>query len=402
MRDQARNNPRLIGGVYQVGQVITSGPMLTMYSAYNRNTGDVVGLQVLELPPPVNVQSIERLLRPLERRRSVRSLHVLRVHDWGIDSAARAYITTDPPRGLTLRHVLDNEGLEMQRALEMVRQLVRGVSLLHAGGIVGLDLRSQLITVDTGEMTERVQIDDVGMRALLRELGYVDSQQTDDIGFLDPRYAAPESLQGGTIGPASDVYQVGLLLFELVTGRLPFVGKNFAETGVLQRTGSVPRLEQFKSDVPLSLQRVVDRALAKQPAQRYMHASALLTALEAVQFPSAVAKEHVYAYLCAETNGLEAQRFAVTGKDVVVGRADPKQGYTPDIDLTALDLGMTMSRQHARLRYREPVFSIEDLRSRNKTKLGELELTPKKAEQVRHGDVLQFGAVRLVFKLPGM
>src|SRR6266446_489577 len=282
MLEEARKNPRLIGGVYQVGQVITTGPMLTVYSAYNRNTSDVVGLLVLELPPMIDAETAQRLLYPLERRRLVKSLHVIHVYDWGIDGS-RAYIATDPPRGVALRHVLDNENIDLRRAVDFARQMARGVVALQAQGVVDTDMRPQLITVDMVGVTDRVQLDDVGLRLLLRRLGYVDSQRGDDIGHLDPRYVPPELIQNGQIGPWSDVYQLGLLLFELVTGRVPFVGRNPAETGVLQSTSPVPRMVQFRHDVPATLQGVVERALAKNPDERFIHAQALLDALASVR-----------------------------------------------------------------------------------------------------------------------
>ncbi len=452
----SQRDPKLVGGAYRVGQVITTGPMLTTCTAYNRNTNDVVGLLIIELPPMVDMQAAQRLLQPLERRRLVQSPHVIRVYDWGIEGN-RAYIATDRLRGLTLRHVLDHENIDLQRALDLAKQMARGLKALHEQGIVGLDLRPQLITVDTIDVTDRVQLDDVGLRSLLNGLGYISSQSVDDIGYLDPRYAPPEYIQGGQVGPWSDIYQLGLLLFELVTGRLPFVGQNAAETGVLQSTSPVPRMVQYKHDAPESVQQVVDRALAKEPVGRFTNAEALLAALEGVQIPrrpSGVdwpavggapparstpqggltgemppvdedvtlratligggraasptgsmpvlpAKDGTYAYLCFEKEGGEVQQFALTKDSVVVGRTDPKRGTTPDIDLTALDPNMTVSRQHVRIRYEGSFFYIEDLKSRNKTRLGELILTPLKPELLQHGDVLQLGSVRLIFKVPG-
>src|SRR5258707_8685752 len=135
MLEEARRNPRLIGGVYQVGQVITTGPMLTVYSAYNRNTSDVVGLLVLELPPMIDAETAQRLLDPLERRRLVKSLHVIHVYDWGFDGS-RAYIATDPPRGVALRHVLDNENIDLRRAGDFSRQKGRGGgAMAKEGGV---------------------------------------------------------------------------------------------------------------------------------------------------------------------------------------------------------------------------------------------------------------------------
>jgi len=457
----AQRDTRQIGGIYRVGQIITSGGMFTTYTAYNRNTNDVVGLYVIECPPPIEEQTILQLLHPLERRRMLQSPHVLHVHDWGMDGT-RVYIATDPPRGMTLRYVLDNENINLARSIDMIWQLAEGVKVLHEQGIVGLDLRPQLITVDSVSVIDRVQVDDVGLRSLLTTLGYVHSQRVDDIAFLDPRYASPESINGGLIGPTSDLYQLGLLLFEMVTGRLPFVGKNTAETGVLQSTAQVPRMAQFKHDAPPAVQELVERLLAKNPGLRVPNATSLLALIDALPLPRrlpsgewprevgtptapvshtpGVTREmaaleddvalqatiidgfapaltsvtpdvpaqqnmetaaDTYGYLCYERDGVEQQRYALTKKDLIVGRLDPKRGVSPDIDLSAIDIKMTVSRQHARIRYEETFFYIEDLKSRNKTRLGELVLVPLKAELLQHGDILHLGSVRLVFKVPG-
>lgn len=440
MVEDAWKNPRLIGGVYQVGQAITTGPFLNTYTAYNRNTNEVVGLLVFELFPTLEVDAAMRLLEPLERRRQIQSLHVIHVYDWGIDGS-RAYIATDPPRGISLRHVLDSETIDLQRAVEMAKQIARGLVALQDQGVEDTDMRPQLITVDMVGDTDRVQIDDVGIRLLFKQLGYKDIQQNDSIGLFDPRYVSPELIQGGQIGPWSDVYHVGLLLFQLITGRVPFVGRTSVETSTLQCSSPVPQMAQFRQDTPRVLQDLVDRALAKKPAQRFLNAEALLRALEILpifhmstdssltppagvlplvntgvrtgEMPSDIQDEDtlvgnpldagevvVYAYLYYGEESGEARRFAIKDKYVVVGRVDPKRGLRPEVDLTSIDPGMTVSRQHARIRFEKTFFSIEDLKSRNKTRLGELTLTPLKAELLQDGDVLHFGSVRVIFKVP--
>ncbi len=439
MVEDARKNPRLIGGVYQVGQVITRGEIITNYTAYNRNTNDVVGLFVFDLPSHIGPEAGLRFLEPLERRRQVESSHVMHVFDWGID-VLRVYIATDPPRGVSLRTILTHETLDLKRIVEVAKQIVQGLFALQALTIFGIDLRPQFITVDRVDDIDRVQLDDTGLRLLLKQIGYTFDEQQDDVGYFDPRYVAPEYLQGSQIGPLSDIYQVGILLFEMLTGRPPYVGRSTLETETLQCTGMIPQIVEFRQGLPPAYQQLVERALAKDPGQRFPNARTLLEAIESLptgfeagQHPVTLAASmlpnedktivsgamlsspqaegealkhtyaadgnKVYAYLLFEEEGKENQIFAITSTYVVVGRVDPKRGLKPEIDLTSIDTGMTVSRQHARIRYERTFFSIEDLRSRNKTKLGETTLAPMKAEVLKDGDVLKFGSVRVTFRV---
>ena len=446
----SQRDTKIIGNVYRVGQVVTTKGILTTCTAYNRNTNDVVGLFVIEVPPVFHPQTVQQVLHPLVQRQAIHSPHILPVLDWGLDGS-RAYIATNPPRGTTLRYVLDHEDIDFRRMIDLSRQIVLGLKALHTQGIAGIDLRPHLITIDTTGIEDRVQLDDVGLRIILSGFGYTNNHQDDDYGSLDPRYAPPEYLTGGPVGIWSDIYQVGLLLFEMATGRLPFVGRNTAETGIMQTSSPVPHMNGFKHDIPAVLQTIVDSALAKSPEQRFTNTDALLKALEEIQFPQRFSrqlqpmqgntvvqpgstrempplqgestvpitpihaqanttiavygvpsKEGVYAYLCYEKDGVETASLPIMEKNVVVGRLDPKRGVSPDIDLSEIDPRMTVSRQHARVYFEESFFYIEDLKSRNKTRLGELILTPLHAELLQHGDIVRFGSVQLIFKIPGI
>jgi serine/threonine protein kinase len=446
MAERMQNAQRQVGGIYLIGQVITAGNIINTYTAYNRNTNDVVGLSVLTLPATLPPATALQLLQPLEQRKAVQSPHILQIHDWGIDGT-RVYIATDPPRGITLQQVIDNENIDLKRAFNIGKQLAQGLKAFHEKGLAGLDLRPQFITVDTVGIMDRVQIDDIGLRAFLNALGYANyagNQRNDDIGYLDPRYSAPESIQGGAIGSESDVYQLGLLLFTLITGRLPFVGRNPAETGVMQTNNPVPPMNKFNHQVPAILQQIVERAMAKERNQRFPDADVFLAALENIQLPLSAAERMaqsskqatiaftremqkidddaltniptdtplegyttqnvghgtatVYAYLSLERDEREVQRLDITQKSVIVGRCDPKRGYSPDIDLSSMDAHRTVSRQHARIRFEGTFFSLEDLKSHNKTRLSELPLEPLKPELIKDGDVIHFGRVRMRFR----
>lgn len=441
----AQRDARLIGGTYRVTAVMSAGGMLTTCTASDLKTHDMVGLFLIEFPPHFHAQMVQHLLSPLERRRALQSPHVLHIHDWGIDGN-RAYIATDSPRGVTLRHVLNSEYINLNRGLDMVRQLLQGLMAFHAQGITGLDLRPQLITVEALAPQDHVQIDDIGIRSFLSALGYVSTQNSEDVGYLDPHYVPPEYLNGGQIGTWSDIYQIGLLLFELVTGRPPFIGRDSTETAIMQSSSPVPRMSPYNHDTPASLQALVDRALAKVPTERFSSADALLADLNEVQLSphitqmvptlgntgftkevpqvdedlsliatvmdmrdagqqyskpmqSIPTEGGIYAYLCYEKDGIE-QKIALNKAQTIVGRLDPKHNVVPDIDLGMLDPHTTVSRRHARIRFEENRFYIEDLRSVNKTRLREIPLMPSQKTPLQHGDSISFGGVRVIFKLP--
>ncbi len=109
----------------------------------------------------------------------------------------------------------------------------------------------------------------------------------------------------------------------------------------------------------------------------------------------------IYAFLDIQQDQQVVERIAIKEKQVVVGRLDPKRGITPEIDLTQFDTSSTVSRQHARICVDNSYFSIEDLESRNKTRLGELTLTPHEPEALQDGDVIAFGSVKATFRLLG-
>jgi pSer/pThr/pTyr-binding forkhead associated (FHA) protein len=108
-----------------------------------------------------------------------------------------------------------------------------------------------------------------------------------------------------------------------------------------------------------------------------------------------------YAFLDIQQNDQTEQRVAIKEDSVVVGRIDPKRGITPGVDLTPFDTRITVSRQHARIRLDGTSFYIEDLESRNKTRLGDVTLTPFQPQLLHNGDVVSFGSVKATFRLLG-
>jgi pSer/pThr/pTyr-binding forkhead associated (FHA) protein len=117
--------------------------------------------------------------------------------------------------------------------------------------------------------------------------------------------------------------------------------------------------------------------------------------------PLAPESAKIYAFLDIKQSEQVVQRITIRDNNAIIGRVDPNRGITPEIDLTQFDTSGTVSRQHARIRLEKTLFYIEDLKSRNKTRLGELTLTPLKPELLQNGDVVSFGSVKATFRLLG-
>jgi pSer/pThr/pTyr-binding forkhead associated (FHA) protein len=108
-----------------------------------------------------------------------------------------------------------------------------------------------------------------------------------------------------------------------------------------------------------------------------------------------------YAFLDIQQDEQVVQRIVITENSMIVGRVDPRRGITPSIDLTPFDTASTVSRQHAQIQLEEDSFFLQDLASRNKTRMGEVVLTPRKPEALKNGDMISFGSVKATFRLLG-
>jgi pSer/pThr/pTyr-binding forkhead associated (FHA) protein len=141
------------------------------------------------------------------------------------------------------------------------------------------------------------------------------------------------------------------------------------------------------------------RALAKKPTERFQTPRAFLDAIEALPLPepgtTAPAAEPALGMLHAG-NG---QTFVLTAPEMVIGRSDPQRGTRPDIDLLPLDPSQTVSRQHARLSFRQGKFYLEDLKAFNPTRLNNEPLVPYQEVEAHSGDIMRLGNVELRFEV---
>ncbi|RMG17657.1 MAG: serine/threonine protein kinase [Planctomycetota bacterium] len=186
------------------------------------------------------------------------------------------YYAMDFVEGETLKALLRREApLDPQRAAELVRQLAAALAHAHARGVVHRDVKPSNVLVEAG--TGRLRLSDFG---LARHLLASNLTQSGDL-LGTPAYMAPEQFRTARVDERADVYALGVILYEALTGRVPFLGATFAEQEELVLEAALPAPKASGASVPPELEKILRRALERDPAERYLSAGALEADLRA-------------------------------------------------------------------------------------------------------------------------
>jgi serine/threonine-protein kinase len=215
----------------------------------------------------VEAQAMSRLNHP----------NCVSVIDFGVDQVP--FLVMDFVAGRSLRFVIENEKLSVARVLGLGRQILAGLSHAHAQGIVHRDLKPENIVVtDSPGLVDHVRILDFGLAKL-----HDGPALTVGMAVGTPSYMAPEqTLEDGIIDGRTDIYSVGLLFFEMLTGRKPFVTDNVAELLLMQQRQPAPRMGLDRTGAKFSeaLEAFVAKALAKVPGDRFASANEMAEAMD--------------------------------------------------------------------------------------------------------------------------
>jgi len=271
---------------YRVDQVIGRGGMGVVYKATDNQLDEVVAIKTL--PGDVMQRSpedLERFKREIRLARKITHRNVLRTYDYG-EAEGVYFISMEFVRGYTLSELLtEAAGRQMapRVAMGISRQICRGLQAAHEQGIIHRDIKPQNVLIDAkGE----VKLMDFGI-ARMTEAKDAMTQAGLIVGT--PHYMSPEQVQGRQLDARSDVYAMGVLMYEMLAGRRPF--ESTALTGILTAhiTETPKPLVEVRPEVGERISAIVMRCLAKDPKARYADAGALLADLDAVQVPSAAA-----------------------------------------------------------------------------------------------------------------
>lgn len=268
----------VLAGRYRLAEEVGRGGMGVVYRAKDEHLGICVALKVLRPELSDDPRLVERFRREILAARQVTHRNAVRIHDIGQDGDL-LFLTMDFVEGLSLQALLRKERrLAPERAADIARQLALALEAAHEAGIVHRDLKPANVLI---EPSGRACISDFG---LARSPGDHDLTRTGMI-VGTPAYLSPEQAHGAPVDLHSDLYALGLLLFEMLTGKLPTPEKSSAS----QATGAAD-LRALGSDVPPYLRVLVGQLLQPDPARRFQSAREVVAALDQRRAPPSRAR----------------------------------------------------------------------------------------------------------------
>jgi serine/threonine-protein kinase len=260
---------------YELGERLGVGGMSTVVAAFDRRLERPVAVKLLAEHLADDSQFVTRFRR--EALAAARLVHpnIVQVFDFGLDErSGRHYIVMELVRGQSGAEILREEGvLGVQEALSMVLQACRGLDYAHRNGVIHRDVKpGNLLRAEDGV----TKLADFGIaKAVSDESGI--TQVGSVIGTA--AYLAPEQAAGERVGPQADLYALGVVTYQFLSGRLPYEAQSLTELAMKQLREIPPPLDEVNPEVPPTLAVAVDRALALDPRDRYPDAEAFRDAL---------------------------------------------------------------------------------------------------------------------------
>ncbi len=259
----------LLGGRYELIELIGSGGMADIHRALDHQLQREVAVKILRDPLAKDQSFQENFLHEARAAANLSHPNIVTIFDFGRDDDT-LYIVMEYIEGTDLKTLIRRrKHLTPLEAVELMKKISDGVGYAHRAGLVHCDLKPQNIMVT---LDNKVKITDFGVS---RALATIQPDEHSDIVWGSPQYFSPEQASGGAPSPASDVYSLGAILYEMITGQPPFVADSAADLARLHLTAEPIPPRSIESSIPEPLQQIVLKVLAKEPSARYRTADQL-------------------------------------------------------------------------------------------------------------------------------
>lgn len=409
---------RLLGktiGGYKIIEKIGSGGIATVYKAYQSTLNRWVAIKILHHR---DQDSSVRFKREAKAIAALRHRNILHVYDFG-EADGRLYMVMEYIENGSLAEHLKGQPMGWQRAVSLLLPLANVLQYAHDKGVIHRDVKPSNILLSHKNWP---LLADFGL-VKLSEYWDDDHSTGTEVSLGTPAYVSPEQARGVEIDHRADIYSLGIVLFEMITGRPPFVYSNANKTLMAHLSEAVPSPKQFSHTCPPGLEQIILVALQKSPEQRYPTMQALADALKTLPVSSTkkrllesgtiimdkVEKERIYA--SSRPAALQRQPNPLPYIIIDDSRAMiqlPKKhaliiGRTHRNTVADIDLGVHgakeagVSRHHAKLMKKDGQWFIEDLKSLNGTFINNIKILPSQPILLKDGDIIRCSHLSFTF-----
>ena len=263
---------KILDGRYEIVSVVGMGGMAVVYQAYDLEKKRDVAVKVLRDDVSMDAESRRQFRKEYQAVEKLSHPNIRAVYDVVV-SGDTEYIVMEYVDGINLKQYMKGKGvLSWQEVLHFSTQIARALSHAHSRGIIHMDIKPQNIMLPKDGT---VKIADFGI-AQMDEADPNDAEEA--LGSV--HYISPEQARGGTVDARSDIYSLGVVMYEMLTGKLPFDGKTVEEVAVQQMSVLPDAPSALKADVPHELEEITLRAMQPEPDDRYATAADMLADLE--------------------------------------------------------------------------------------------------------------------------
>ncbi len=263
---------KILDNRYEILDIIGKGGMAIVYKAFDHRLGRNVAVKVLKDDYALDEEFRRRFQNESQAVAMLSHPNIVSVYDMG-RSGETEYIVMELVEGINLKQYMTSKGvLTWKEALHFASQICKALSHAHSKGIVHRDIKPHNIMV---EKNGSVKVADFGI-ARLQDSQNTATQET--LGSV--HYISPEQAKGEPVDSRSDIYSLGIILYEMLTGKLPFTGENAVGVAVMHINGMFQAPRDVNPDIPAGLEQIILKAMATDPNDRYQTADDMLSDLE--------------------------------------------------------------------------------------------------------------------------
>ena len=276
-----------LDGRYEIQEVIGVGGMAVVYKAFDNVENKIVAIKILKEEFSNNEEFLRRFKNESKAIAMMSHPNIVKVNDVSFGDLIQ-YIVMEYIDGITLKQYIEREGsLPWKDAVHFILQVLRGLQHAHDRGIVHRDVKPQNIMV---LQDGTIKVTDFGIARFARS----EQKTITDKAIGSVHYISPEQARGEVTDEKSDVYSVGVILYEMLTGQLPFQAENAVSVAImqLQREPSLPT--EINGSIPLGLEQITMHAMQKDAGKRYKSAAEMLCDLDAFRKDPAATFEYAY------------------------------------------------------------------------------------------------------------